>query len=87
KLKKIGFIDEEGFFWNSRGLSDLAKYRYISEAQDISGGILLGVRADAFDVTLIAEGKFYIKFHLRKTMTGLMDHIKEIWANTSLILE
>jgi len=22
----------KGFFWNSRGLSDLAKYRYISEA-------------------------------------------------------
>lgn len=94
----------KGLFWNSRGLSDLAKYRYISEAvrdhnldflaimetgkQDMStanlarlsggvdfiwhclpprgrsSGILLGVRADAFDVTLIAEGKFYIKFHL-----------------------
>lgn len=22
----------KGFFWNSRGLSDLAKFRYISEA-------------------------------------------------------
>jgi hypothetical protein len=29
-----------------------------------SGGILLGVRADAFDVTLITEGEFHIKFHL-----------------------
>ncbi|KAJ1297557.1 hypothetical protein BS78_01G385700 [Paspalum vaginatum] len=94
----------KGIFWNSRGLSDLVKYRYISEAlrdhnldflavmetgkQDMSkvnlahlsggadftwhclpsrgrsGGILLGVRVNALDVSLIVEGEFYIKFHL-----------------------
>jgi hypothetical protein len=32
--------------------------------RDRSGGILLGVRVNAFDVTLIAKGEFYIKFHL-----------------------
>lgn len=94
----------KGIFWNSRGLSDLAKYRYISDAvrdsnldfcaimetgkQDMSksnlarlsgsvefvwhylppkgrsGGILLGVRAKVFDVSLIHEGEFHIKFHI-----------------------
>ena len=94
----------KGIFWNSRGLSDLAKYRYISDAikdqqldfiaimetgkQDMSksnlarlsgdaefiwhclppkgrsGGILLGVNADSFDLSLIIEGEFFIKFHL-----------------------
>jgi hypothetical protein len=94
----------KGLFWNSRGLSDLAKIRYISDAvkehnlefvavmetgkQDISssnltrltggvdfvwhslpprgrsGGILLGVNATMFDLSLVVEGEFYIKFHL-----------------------
>jgi hypothetical protein len=94
----------KGFFWNSRGLSDLAKYRYILDAikdnhfnfvavmeigkQDMSrsnlnrlsggadftwhclpprgrsGGILLDVNALVLDVSLIVEGKFYIKFHI-----------------------
>ncbi|KAJ1259145.1 hypothetical protein BS78_10G131600 [Paspalum vaginatum] len=94
----------KGIFWNSRDLSDLAKYHYISKAvrdhnldffavmetrkQDMSkanlahlssgadftwhyllpwgrsGGILLGVRANALDLSLIVEGEFYIKFHL-----------------------
>ena len=93
-----------GLFWNSRGLSDLAKFRYISDAvnefnldfigvmetgkQDMSqsnlsrltggaefvwhclpprgrsGGILLGVRRDRFDLTLMVEGEFFVKFHL-----------------------
>ena len=95
----------KGFYWNSRGLSDLAKYRYISEAirdqnldfvavmetgkQDMSranlnrlsggadfvwhclpprgrsGGILLGVNSLILDLSLIVEGEFFIKFHLR----------------------
>jgi len=95
----------KGFYWNSRGLSDLAKYRYISEAirdhnldfvaimetgnQDMSrtnlnrlsggadfvwhclpqrgrsGGILLGVNSLILDLSLIVEGDFFIKFHLR----------------------
>ena len=29
-----------------------------------SRGILLGVRANVLDVSLIVEGEFYIKFHL-----------------------
>ena len=89
----------KGFYWNSRGLSDLAKYRYISEAisvavmetgkQDMSranlnrlsggadfvwhclpprgrsGGILLGVNSLILDLSLIVEGEFFVKFHLR----------------------
>ena len=94
-----------GFYWNSRGLSNLAKYRYISEAikehnldyvaamvtgkRDMSranlnrlsggadftwhclpprgrsGGILLGINSAVLDLSFIAEGEFFIKFHLR----------------------
>src|SRR5437667_109135 len=94
----------KGIFWNSRGLADLAKYRYIANTikennldfiavmetgeQDLSrstmtrlsggvefiwhclpprgrsGGILLGVRVSSFDLSLIVEGEFFIKFHL-----------------------
>src|SRR5436190_22337909 len=94
----------KGLFWNSRGLVDLAKYRYIANAvkennldfiavmetgkQDLSrltmtrlsegvefirhclpprgrsGGILLGIKASSFDLSLIVEGEFFIKFHL-----------------------
>src|SRR5579883_2669730 len=94
----------KGLFWNRRGLSDLAKYRYIAEAvrdngldfvavmetgkQDMSksnlarlsggadfvwhclppkgrsGGMLLGVKEATFDLSLIVEGEFYIKFYL-----------------------
>jgi hypothetical protein len=93
----------KGFYWNSRGLSDLAKYRYISEAirdhhldfiaimetgkQDMSGanlnrlsggadfawhclpprgrsgGILLGINSLVLDLSVIVEGKFFVKFH------------------------
>ena len=95
----------KGFYWNSRGLSDLAKYRYISDAirdhkldfvavmetgkQDMSrsnlnrlsgdadfiwhclpprgrsGGILLGINSTVLDLSIIVEGEFFIKFHLR----------------------
>src|SRR6266540_508817 len=94
----------KGIFWNSRGLADLAKYRYIAESnkennldfiailktgkQDLSrstmtrlsggvdfiwhclpprgrsGGILLGVKASSFDLSLSGKGSFFIKFHL-----------------------
>src|SRR5438128_12612804 len=94
----------KGLFWNSRGLSDLAKYRYIADIvkasnlefvavletgkQDMSrsnltrlsggvdfvwhclplrgrsGGILLGLKAASFDLSLIVEEEFFIKFHL-----------------------
>ena len=93
------------FYWNSRGLSDLAKYKYISDAirdhkldfvavmetgkQDMSrsnlnrlsgdadfiwhclpprgrsGGILLGINSTVLDLSIIVEGEFFIKFHLR----------------------
>ena len=92
----------KGFYWNSRGLSDLAKYRYISDAirdhhldfvaimetdmfrmnlnrlsggadfiwhclppRGRSGGVLLGINSTALDLSLIVEGEFFIKFHLR----------------------
>ena len=95
----------KGFYWNSRGLSDLAKYRYISDAirdhkldfvavmetgkQDMSrsnlnrlsgdadfiwhclpprgrsGDILLGINSAVLDLSIIVEGEFFIKFHLR----------------------
>ena len=95
----------KGIFWNSRGLSDLAKYKYISDTikdhkldfvavmetgkQDLSrsninrlsggadfiwhclpprgrsGGVLLGINSTALDLSLIVEGEFFIKFHLR----------------------
>ena len=29
-----------------------------------SGGILLGVKAASFDLSMIVEGEFFIKFHL-----------------------
>jgi hypothetical protein len=91
-----------GLLWNSRGLSDLAKFRYISDAvnefnldfigvmetgkQDMSqsnlsrltrgaefvwhylpprgrsGGFLLVVRGDRFDLTLMVEGIFLLNF-------------------------
>lgn len=95
----------KGIFWNSRGLLDLAKYRYVAEnikehnldfvalletrKNDVSktnldrlaggadfvwhclpprgrsGGILLGINAAVMDLSLIVEGEFYVKFHLR----------------------
>src|SRR6266540_6727699 len=110
----------KGFFWNSRGLSDLAKFRYISDAvkdhkldfiavmetgkQDMSksslarlsggadfvwhclpprgrsGGILLGIRTDALDLSFIVEGEFFIKFHLRNKM----DNFK--WINFTSVV-
>ena len=104
----------KGLFWNSRGLSDLAKYRYISDVvkennldfiavmetgkQDMSksnltrlsggldfiwhcllprgrsGGLLLGINTSVFDLSLIVEGEFFIKFHL----SNKADHFKWI---------
>jgi hypothetical protein len=95
----------KGIFWNSRGLSDLAKTGFISdcvkgqnldfvalletgkndftksalnnfcaggnfiwhwtEPHGRSGGILVGVNLDSFDVGSIDEGDFYIKFKVR----------------------
>ena len=96
-------------FWNSRGLGDLAKHRFLSDlvkeeqisfialsetgrdefpdcilknlcaGRDFlwhsmaphgrSGGILLGVDLQVFDIGAIAEGDFYVKFTLRCKMT------------------
>src|SRR6266498_5680864 len=90
----------KALFWNSTGLSDLAKFRYISDAvtenkldfiavmetgkQDMSksnlaqlsggldfvwhclpprgrsGGILLGINAASFDLSLIVAGEFFL---------------------------
>lgn len=95
----------KGIFWNSRGLRDLAKFRFLSDitkeqkldfialletckrdfsnaclknicgGKDFlwhwtrpkgrSGGILLGVNLEFFDVSSIDEGDFYVKFHVR----------------------
>ena len=95
----------KGIFWNGRGLSDLAKTRFLSdvtkeqqldfialletgkkdfaphtlsglcggknflwhwtEPHGRSGGMLLGVNLESFDLGSIEEGDFYIKFHLR----------------------
>ncbi|KAJ1297425.1 hypothetical protein BS78_01G375200 [Paspalum vaginatum] len=92
----------KGIFWNSRGLSDLAKTRFLSdtskepqldfialletgrkdfaphtlsglcggkkilwywtEPHGRSGGILLGINLESFDIGSIEEGDFYIKF-------------------------
>ena len=100
----------KGVFWNSRGLRDLAKYRFLSEISkeesldfialletrrkhfsDIcldtfcggrqffwhwseprgrSGGILLGINLDVFDIGSVVEGDFYIKFTLRNKDDG-----------------
>lgn len=94
----------KGIFWNSRGLGDLAKYRYVAECikehnldfvalmetsksdmsktnpnrlsggvdfvwhclppRGRSGGIILGVKASTYDLSLIVEVEFYVKFHL-----------------------
>ena len=108
----------KGFFWNSIGLSDLAKYHYIrkaikenslnfvavmeTEKQDMSGtnlnrlrgrggyfiwhclprrgrsgGILLVVNAREYDLPLIVEGEFYIKFHL----CNKSDFSGSIWSS------
>ena len=90
----------KGLFWNSKGLADLTKYRYIVDTikennldfiaimeagkQDMSrstmtrlfggvefvwhwlpprgrsGGILLGIKASSFDLSLIVEGDFFL---------------------------
>jgi len=95
----------KGVFWNSRGLGDLAKHRYLAElvkeeqinfialsetgrdsfpdhvlknlcgGHDFlwhtmaphgrSGGILLGVDMNVFDIGAIVEGDYYVKFTLR----------------------
>jgi exonuclease III len=95
----------KGIFWNSRGLSDLAKSRFLADTskernldfialletckKDFSqptldnfsggknflwhwtaphgrsGGLLLGVNLDVFDIGSIDEGDFFIKFRLR----------------------
>ena len=95
----------KGVFWNSRGLGNLAKHRFLSDLvkeeqisfidlsetgkddfpdhilknlcagwdflwhcmapHGRSGGILLGVDLQVFDIGAIAEGDFYVKFTLR----------------------
>jgi exonuclease III len=100
----------KGIFWNSRGLRDLAKIRYLSELsreqkldfialletgkKDFSqttlnnicggqnflwhwtephgrsGGILLGMNLDIFDIRGIDEGDFFVKFLLRNKEDG-----------------
>ena len=100
----------KGIFWNSRGLSDLAKYRFLSdlsreqkldlialletgkkdfsktvldnicggqefiwrwsEPHGRSGGILLGINLDFFDIGSIDEGDFYVKFCVRNKVNG-----------------
>ena len=95
----------KGVFWNSRGLGDLAKHRFLADLvkeeqinfialsetgrdefpdhtlkklcagwefiwhsmapHGRSGGILLGVDLEVFDIGAIAEGDFYVKFTLR----------------------
>jgi hypothetical protein len=94
----------KGIFWNSRGLGDLAKFRFLSDTskeekldfialletgkndftqstlnnicagRDFlwhwskphgrSGGILLGVNLEVFDIGSIDVGDFNVKFHL-----------------------
>ncbi len=105
KVSKKKWVIMKGIFWNSRGLKDLAKSRFLSKlskeqklyfialletdkdkfanswlnniygGKDFlwhwtrpkggSGGILLGINLDLFDVASIDEREFYIKFHLR----------------------
>jgi len=100
----------KGVFWNSRGLGDLAKHRFLADLvkeeqinfialsetgiddfsdhilknlcggrqflwhcmapHGRSGGILLGVDLDIFDIGAIAEGDFYVKFTLRYKTDG-----------------
>jgi hypothetical protein len=37
---------------------------HFKEPRGRSGGILLGIDLDIFDIEAIDEGKFYVKFHL-----------------------
>jgi len=100
----------KGVFWNSTGLANLAKYRFLADlvkgeqinfialsetsrddfpdhtlknlsaGQDFlwhcmaphgrSGGILLGVDLNVFDIGAIAEGDFFVKFTLRCKCDG-----------------
>lgn len=100
----------KGIFWNSRGLPDLAKFRFLSdnsreqkldfialletgkkhfsqtvlsnicggrdflwhwnEPHGRSGGILLGINLEVFDIGGIDERDFYVKFHLRNKSDG-----------------
>jgi hypothetical protein len=100
----------KGIFWNSRGLRDLAKFRYLaelsrerkldfialsetgkkdfaqntlahicggqnffwhwSEPRGRSGGILLGMNLDVFDIGGIDEGEFHVKSLLRNKEDG-----------------
>jgi exonuclease III len=95
----------KGIFWNSRGLSDLAKSKFLNDTvreqsldfvalletgkKDLSqsvlnnfcnggnflwhwtqphgrsGGILLGVNLDTFDIGSIEEGDYYVKFKIK----------------------
>ena len=95
----------KGVFWNSRGLADLAKHRFLAELvkeeqinfialsetgrddfpdhilknlcggheflwhsmapHGRSGGILLGVDLNVFDIGAIVQRDFYVKFTLR----------------------
>ena len=100
----------KGVFWNSRGLADLAKHRFLAELvkeeqinfialsetgrddfpdhilknlcggheflwhsmapHGRSGGILLGVDLNVFDIGAIVQRDFYVKFTLRCKADG-----------------
>jgi hypothetical protein len=100
----------KGIFWNSRGLSDLAKSNFLAdtsieqcfdfialleigkkdfsqrtldnfsggrnflwhwtEPHGRSGGTLVGVNLDGFDIGSIEEGDSFVNFHLRNKVDG-----------------
>jgi hypothetical protein len=55
-------------FFNDAALRDLCGGRnflwHCKEPRGRSGGILLGIDLDIFDIGAIDEGDFYVKFHL-----------------------
>jgi hypothetical protein len=57
-----------GKFFNDAALRDLCGGRNFlwncTEPRGRSGGILLGIDLDIFDIGAIDEGDFYVKFHL-----------------------
>ena len=114
----------KGVFWNSRGLKDLAKHRFLADlvmdeqinfialsetgrddfpdhilknlcaGRDFlwhsmaphgrSGGILLGVDLNVFDIGAIVEGDFYVKFTLRCKKRWLqICVIYGLWTSTT----
>ena len=110
----------KGVFWNSRGLADLAKHRYLAEmvreeqinfialsetgrdnftdttlknlcgGRDFiwhnmaphgrSGGILLGVDLDVFDIGAIDECDIYVKSLLRNKSDGFKFNLYTVYG-------